>query len=64
MPRADWGVLKNYVIPKPPDGLLSVFNDVIFPIARQCRTLALQIRALVQARDLVLPRLMNGEITV
>jgi type I restriction enzyme S subunit len=64
MPRADWNVLKNYIIPKPPDGLLSVYNDTIFPISWQCRILALQSRALAQARDLLLPRLMNGEIAV
>ena len=34
------------------------------PITTQCKTLALQNRALVQARDLLLPRLMNGEIAV
>lgn len=64
MPRADEKVLRGYSIPKPPEGLLSVFNDAVLPIAQQCKTLALQNRALVQARDLLLPRLMSGEITV
>lgn len=64
MPRADWRVLEKYEILKPPIGLLGVFNDTIFPITAQCKTLALQNRALVQARDLLLPRLMNGEIEV
>ena len=64
MPRADEKVLNGYPIPKPPEGLLSVFNDTIRPITQQCKTLALQNRALAQARDLLLPRLMNGEIAV
>jgi type I restriction enzyme S subunit len=64
MPRADWNVLKKYRVPKPPDGLLSVFNDTILPITAQCKALALQSRALAQARDLLLPRLMSGEIAV
>lgn len=64
MPRADWGVLKNYVVPGPPDGLLSVFNETILSITQQCGTLALGNRALAQARDLLLPRLMNGKIAV
>ena len=64
MPRADWRVLQEYVIPKPPRGLLDVFNDTVQTIAAQCKTLALQNRALVRARDLLLPRLMNGEIAV
>ena len=64
MPRADWEVLQRYPILKPPMGILGVFNDTIFPITSQCKALALQNRALVQARDLLLPRLMSGEIEV
>lgn len=64
MPRADWQVLKRYVIAKPPPELLDHFNVVVGAISRQCKTLALQVQALAGARDLLLPRLMNGEITV
>ena len=64
MPRADWNVLRNYSIPKPPAGLLGIFNDAVYPITAQCKALALQNRALVQARDLLLPCLVNGEIAV
>jgi type I restriction enzyme, S subunit len=64
MPRADWNVLRKYLIPKPPEGLLGVFNDTLRPITAQCKNLALQNRSLAQARDLLLPRLMNGEIAV
>ena len=64
MPRADWAVLREYQILKPPMGLLSTFNDAIDPIIAQCKTLALQNPALSKARDLLLPRLMNGEIAV
>ena len=64
MPRADWKVLQKYVIPEPPRGLLATFNDTIRTIATQCKTLALQTKKLAQARDLLLSRLMNGEIAV
>ena len=64
MPRADWNVLQNYSIPKPPVEMLQLFNDAVGPITAQCKALALQIRVLARARDLLLPRLMNGEITV
>ncbi|MBF0268803.1 MAG: hypothetical protein HQL44_09430 [Alphaproteobacteria bacterium] len=64
MPRADEKVLLGYSIPKPPEGLLSVFNNTILSVTQQCKTLALQNRALAQARDLLLPRLMNGEIAI
>ena len=64
MPRADWQVLKRYVIAKPPPGVLQHFNTVVRSISRQCKTLALQSRALVEARDLLLPRLMDREVAV
>ena len=64
MPRADWSVLQNYPIPKPPVGLLGIFNDTINPITAQCKALALQNRVLAQGRDLLLPRLMSNEIEV
>ncbi len=64
MPRADWNVLRKYVIPKVPGILLQMFNDTVEPIAAQCKNLALQNRALASVRDLLLPRLMSGEIAV
>lgn len=64
MPRADWNVIREYVIPKPPRTLLKMFNDTVQAIAEQCKTLALHNRSLAEARDLLLPRLMNGEIAV
>ena len=64
MPRADPKVLAGYSIPRPPESLLSVFNDTVLPMTKQCKALGLQNQVLAQARDLLLPRLMNGEITV
>ena len=64
MPRADWMVLREYVIPRPPRGPLEMFNDTVQTIAAQCRTLALQNRVLAEGRDVLLPRLMTGEIAV
>ena len=64
MPRADWNVLRDYVVPKPPERLLDIFSEAVQAIAAKCKTLALQSRALAEARDLLLPRLMNGEIAV
>ncbi len=62
MPRADWEVLKQYLVARPPPRLLRDFNGAIRAISRQCKTLALQSRGLAEARDLLLPRLMNGDI--
>jgi type I restriction enzyme S subunit len=64
MPRADWNVLRKYSIPKPSKSLQLAFNDALRPITAQCKCLALQNRSLIEARDLLLPRLMNGELAV
>ncbi|QJB69869.1 restriction endonuclease subunit S [Parasphingorhabdus halotolerans] len=64
MPRADWSVLSQFSIPTPPSGILDDFNAQIEPITTQCASLALANHELVKARDLLLPRLMDGRIEV
>lgn len=64
MPRANWKVLERLLVFVPPDLLLREFNNLIAPIVSQLRTLALTNRKLHQARDLLLPKLMSGEIEV
>jgi type I restriction enzyme S subunit len=64
MPRADWKQMQQYVVPLPANGLLSSFDSVIRPIVEQLKTLSLTNQKLRAARDLLLPRLMNGEIKV
>ena len=64
MPRADWKHLLGFKFGIPPPAILDMFNAVVTPICSQLRSLALRNRQLTQARDLLLPRLMNGEMTV
>lgn len=64
MPRADWKQMQQYSVPLPPDGLLSAFNDLIVPMLNQLKTLAFANKRLSTARDLLLPKLMNGEVAV
>lgn len=64
MPRADWKFLSRQKISRPSESIASEFDEVMLPITKQLRSLALQNRRLVQARDLLLPRLMSGEIEV
>ncbi|MDD9962051.1 MAG: restriction endonuclease subunit S [Gammaproteobacteria bacterium] len=47
-----------------PDWLLTRFHEVVEPMFRMIAKLDRQNRGLAQARDLLLPRLMNGEIAV
>jgi len=64
MPRADWKQMQAYSVPLPPSGLLSNFDDVIQPIIAQLKLLTFANQKLRAARDLLLPRLMSGEIAV
>ena len=48
----------------PTELLLKEFSDASYLIFKQVQALEQQNRKLHQARDLLLPRLMNGEITV
>ena len=64
MPRADWNFMKQYPILIPSSSILSNFNELIEDIAKQLKTLALQSKKLLQARDFLLPRLMNGDLSV
>ena len=62
MPRADWKQMKEYPVAVPPDGLLYTFNDTIASITAQLKNLTFQNQKLRIARDLLLPKLMSGEI--
>ncbi len=46
----------------PPPGMVQAFEDVSRPIDDQVRVLFMQNRSLKAARDMLLPRLMSGEI--
>lgn len=62
MPRADWKQMQAYATPLPPSGLLSTFDGMITPIVDQLKALTLTNQKLRAARDLLLPRLMSGEL--
>ncbi|MET0076230.1 MAG: restriction endonuclease subunit S [Candidatus Thiodiazotropha lotti] len=49
---------------EPPEKLLEAFTDHLNPIFKQIDTLVEQNSKLVYARDLLLPKLMNGEVAV
>ena len=48
----------------PDEKLISMFTDHVSPILNQIDVVASQTRKLSDARDLLLPRLMNGEVAV
>jgi type I restriction enzyme, S subunit len=56
--------LAKVTVVVPPAQLLDVFIDYTRPMETQLRTLAVQNQKLRAARDLLLPRLMSGELEV
>jgi type I restriction enzyme S subunit len=54
----------KHLILVPPTPLLNAFTNTAQPIFRQIRTLHLSSRRAREARDLLLPRLMSGEVVV
>ena len=62
MPRADWKLMTKYPVALPPVGLLESFSTTAAAITDQLRNLCFQNLNLKAARDLLLPRLMSGEI--
>ena len=64
MPRADWSQMEKYSVLIPDENIRKQFEDYIWKVTRQIRTLALQNRMLSEARDRLLTKLINGEIEV
>lgn len=64
MPRANWPVLLKYPVPSPPPPLLAQFDGVIKPIVENVIGLGAKIRVLRATRDLLLPKLISGELDV
>ena len=64
MPRADWKQMQQYPVFQPSDGVLLAFNEFINPVLEQLKVLVFANRSLCLGRDLLLPKLMSGEVAV
>ena len=64
MPRANWTVLARYAVRLPPAPLLDQFNSIVVDSLDQAIALAAANARLAAARDLLLPRLVSGELSV
>ena len=63
-PNANAQVLAAAEILVPPSPVQRVFHELVEPIVDECEVLQVQSQKLKVARDLLLPRLMTGEIAV
>jgi type I restriction enzyme S subunit len=64
MPRANWDVLCRYPVALPDRSLLDRFNSLITPMVELIQNLVLRNRCLSKSRDILLPKVMSGEVSV
>ena len=64
MPRANTAVLLAYGIPHPTQEIEQAFSETVGPLDSLRKVLAAQNRKLREARGLLLPRLISGELDV
>ena len=64
MPRANWNVLERFPVATPNDEIAKKFSDIFNGILAQQQSLIFQIQNLRQTRDLLLPRLLSGQVEV
>jgi len=64
MPRANWGVLTRYPLLVPPTALRFRFDGMVRDTVDEICNLTFQTRNLRRTRDLLLPRLVSGEVDV
>jgi type I restriction enzyme S subunit len=62
MPRASWDVLKEFPVPVPAQYIMEKFSSVVDPAIKQIRVLSLKNRNLKKQRDMLLPKLISGQI--
>ncbi len=64
MPRTSWGRMAKYDLCLPSDTVLDAFNAVVQPMVDRIVTNIHESRTLAATRDLLLPKLMSGEVRV
>jgi len=64
MPRTSWGRMREYAIALPKAEVADAFQRLVEPMLDRIRVSVFQSRTLAALRDLLLPKLMSGEIRV
>lgn len=64
MPRADWNEMSIYRVLLPTEEVLIAFNNTIRPYIDLISVKCKQNHRFIETRDLLLPKLMSGEIEV
>lgn len=64
MPRTSWAAMRSYELPCIPDDVAAIFEDFVSPNFFKIERNIRESRSLAQLRDLLLPKLMSGEIRI
>jgi type I restriction enzyme S subunit len=64
MPRANWDVLVKYQLAFPPQPIMRQFNEFIIEIVSLLQNFIFRNKSLRRTRDLLLPKLISGELDV
>jgi type I restriction enzyme S subunit len=64
MPRANWGVLQKREVVIPNGKVAAQFSALVADIIDQQQALVFRVQNLRRTRDLLLPRLLSGQITI
>jgi len=64
MPRTNWQDMKRYEIAIPSKDIAQIYNEKIKLVVLAIRSNILQSRTLAAIRDILLPKLLSGEIRV
>lgn len=64
MPRANWDVLENYLVVVPDGRVAERFSALMAKIIAQQQAFVFQIQNLRRTRDLLLPRLLSGQVNM
>ena len=54
----------NHKIIEPSNDILGIFSDLVTPMFREIKILSEQVNVLKNGRDLLLPKLITGELTI
>ncbi|MCU0836004.1 MAG: restriction endonuclease subunit S [Chromatiaceae bacterium] len=64
MPVIKWEALASMLVPMPPPNLLNVFEASVQPMLQTVKTASSRNRNLRRTRDLLLPKLISGELDI
>jgi type I restriction enzyme S subunit len=64
MPRTSWDAMSRYPITLPDEDVATAFNEVVQPMLATIQANVLENKALAKMRDLLLPKLISGELRV